>query len=71
MDELALAEALRKVINEEQDLYRRYLMLVDETDDLELKEIFGHHAFEQFTHLNTIIEKYKDMVDGLRREGQL
>jgi hypothetical protein len=69
MDELALVEALRKVINEEQDLYRRYIELVDQTDDLELKEIFGHHAFEQFTHLNTMIEKYKDMMDDLRRAG--
>jgi|GEM_PF-2418046 len=71
MDDVELASSLRSLIDEEQDLYRRYLELVDQTGDLELQEVFGHHAFEQFTHLNTIIDKYKELMDDLEKKGVL
>jgi hypothetical protein len=69
MDERELIVALRDLMHREQELYKKYVLLVDATDDLELKEIFGHHAFEAFTHLNTIMERYKEMVDDLRKQG--
>jgi hypothetical protein len=69
MDEHELVVALRDLMHREQELYKKYMLLVDATDDLELKEIFGHHAFEGFTHLNAIMERYKEMVDDLRKRG--
>jgi hypothetical protein len=71
MDEHELIVALRDLMHREQELYRKYVLLGDATDDLELKEIFGHHAFEAFTHLSTMMERYKELVDDLRKRGEL
>lgn len=71
MDERELVDALRDLMHREQELYKKYMLLVDATDDLELKEVFGHHAFEGFTHLNSIIERYKELVDDLRVRGEI
>lgn len=67
MDGLELIEALRGLLDREQELYRSYLLLVEKTDDMELKEIFGHHAYEEFTHLNTLVDRYKELVDEMQR----
>ncbi len=71
MDEHELVEALRELMHMEQEIYRKYILLVDATDDLELREVFGHHAFEAFTHLNAIMERYKEIVDDMRNRGEI
>jgi len=67
MDEEELLKSLRGLLHKEQELYKQYLVLVDATDDLELKEVFGHNAFEAFTRLKDIMDIYKDMVDERNR----
>ena len=63
MDEEELLESLRVLLHKEQELYKQYLLLDDATDDLELKEVFGHNAFEAFIRLKAIMDIYKDMID--------
>ena len=56
-------ETLRLLIDKEQELYRLYIQLAEETDDNELKEVLGYLAYEEFIHLNTILDRYKALVD--------
>lgn len=63
MDKDELIELLRLLINKEQELYRIYTDLAEKSIHLELKEIIGHLAYEEYIHLNTLLEKYKSLID--------
>ncbi len=62
-----IIKMLRVVINKEQELYRMYTELAEKDIDEELKETIGHLAYEEFVHLNTIIERYKLLVDEIKK----
>jgi rubrerythrin len=63
MERKKLVKALKELINKEQELYGRYTELADEIADPEFKEMLGHNAYEEFTHLNALLDRYKAYID--------
>lgn len=59
-----LLTGLREAIHKEQELYKIYSGLAQDTEDPDLQELLGHYTFETFTHLNTLMDHYKQIIDN-------
>ncbi len=54
---------LREVMEKKQGLYRIFTALADTGVDNELKALFEHLAYEEFSTLCTLLDNYSDIVD--------
>lgn len=67
MDNEELLGKLRELIEREQHLYKEYTKLANQAEDEEIKELLGHMAYEEFSHLTALLENYKSLID--RKKG--
>lgn len=57
---------LRSAIVKKQELYRLFTDLAEGPADEEDREFLGHLAYEEFIHLSSLLERYKQIVDAGR-----
>ena len=59
-----LIETLRSLVDKEQEMYGMYKKLAEEVEDEDLREFFGFMSHEEYSHLNTIMDKYQKLIDA-------
>lgn len=67
MEKENLIENLKTVIEKKQESYEILSGFAEKPIDIELKEVFGQMAHEEFVGLCTLLGKYEILKDKLRK----
>ena len=63
MDKEELKGRLKEIAEKEQEIFGMYTRLAEEVEDPDLKDLLGWIAHEVYSHLSTILDMYRKLLD--------